>query len=440
MKPFEDVSVALQIGVRKTPYAPSRFVSGRSGDGAEKLAILDAGVLDLLRRAGASPTTSVLPLSTAPTENAKIAHLATAPLLEAIDLGLREVVLEWVKSATEKEIVAPHSVLLKLLEWSPKQREILSPVLGERGRWLAGLMGLDLGAPEVKRSPEELLTWLRQEWPNLDWKEKLHGLEQMRGKFLTSDEPFLVSALTDRRKEVRELAVLCLIRLDQSALVQELHALMKGRLGVERLALGRRLLVSPPNPEELPKYLPRTAPTGQPLGAKALGLKDVLQLIHPEYWTSTTGLSPQELIPLVDKSEYADAVREGWEIAAIAFKAQRWIDALFEDEMRTERPMPRCKMAVFASPELFESSWQSRLDKATYLPPRTGRYSAAFSAQVVSAVKRGTAFGSNQMVHNLHDSVLPLLNDPWEPHLEATREYWYRVIDIRKRLADSLES
>ncbi|MDR3691802.1 MAG: DUF5691 domain-containing protein [Fimbriimonas sp.] len=439
MKAFTDLAAALQIGVRRSPFVASGYLGEWHGVSGEQSALAEAGALDLMRRAGTCSRTSILPLLASPRQEQGIATKSEGVLMAAIDLGLRDVVLEWARAAAEKGLVAPPAALVKLIEWTPKHPRALGPILGARGQWLAAWMDVEIVAPEALPDPAELRDKLQSDWGDLDWKQRAEGIVKLRASLVPSDEALLTVALADRRKEVRESAAECLANLEESKFARELRAFAKGRLRVERKFLSKSLLVIAPSAERLPKELPRTVQPGS-FGAKAHALYDLLRAIRPSFWEEETGLSPAELIELAKQTDYSGAVIAGWQDAASSVLwDQKWVDALFQHAIALNtRPMIRV-LAPMASHSVYEAAFRTRLKANEYMPMRPNRFSPEFSKLVVDAVKQQSVVVDPEMSRCLDRSVLPLLRDPWDNSADAMRERWFRSLDLRTRLLDSLD-
>jgi hypothetical protein len=439
MKPFAEVAASLQVGTRRSPVASSGFVKGWAADSPEKAAIVEAGVLNLMRRAGANASTSVLPTEIAPDEDDAIARASAEPLLAAIDLNLRDVVLEWARTAARRDKVAPYSALQRLIEWVPRHPKELAPILGARGRWLAQLMEIQFDFPTATASTDDHRAWLQAEWIALDWKQRLDGLNTLAADMKDTDESLLATALSDRRKEVREFAAKCLAKWDGSSFTQEVHQSVKGRVFLERKLLSKKLSVYPPDPEELPKSLPRT-PSRPSFGVKAHALHDLLCFVRPSFWETETGLPPGELIALAEKTDYAEALIQGWiEAATTVFLDQSWADSLFKHFAGKRDQATLRRLAPLASRPVFEAEYSGRLSGYEYVPMRGQRFTPAFSKLVVEAVRQEKVVVDDEIERCLDLSVLQFLREPWESKAEAKREKWYRSLDLRKRLLDSLD-
>lgn len=438
MKEFLDLATTLQVGTNRTPAAPSHFLAIEETS-EEKKALVLAGTLDLMRRAGSEARSGIEALAPAPAQEERIAKAATGPLLEAMERGFSELLVEWGQGAAHFDLVAPHSALLKMLDQRPSIRQALAPALGTRGWWLAEVMGVEIPVEARAVDPAPHRANLNAEWKDLDWKERAAGVRLLRDGLSLADEPFLITAATDKRKEVREAAVALLVHLE-SQLNREIALAARGVLSVERKLLSKSLAVTPPEPESLPKALPRTASYNN-LGPKALALFDLTRFTRPTVWLTQTGLAPDQLISLAEKSEYAVALVAGWGEASERFEDQAWADALFQTANMTPHTGLFGSLMNRISEPLFEAhmrnSGQSE-GTLTAVLLRNKPLSPGLSRLAVETARNSANYDHRPLATMLDLSALPLLEKPWEGSRDAIREHWRIYLDLKKRLLDTL--
>ena len=184
MKTFNEVASVIQVGTQRATLPSVDFLPETGGEKPEKRALVLAGTLELMRRAGVLGVDSVKTLPTAPQENRRVAEASEAPLSEALDKKMTPVVLEWAEKAKQLRAVLPPALLTAILPLVKKHREELLPVIGERGLWLAQLQGLELSPSDdekfaVKRTedPAAYREWLTAEYEAMDWKERLKAVK-----------------------------------------------------------------------------------------------------------------------------------------------------------------------------------------------------------------------------------------------------------------------
>ncbi len=449
MKRFEDFVAAVQVGVRRAPALRSETLPDWEGTDLEKTVLVEVGALELMRRAGATGRSDGEPIKAVPLEALPIAQASAEPLSEALDLGLIDAVLEWMEEAQRRKRVAPSQVLVRLLELAPKLGPTLTQVLGERGKWLATLMDVEI--PEV-REPETssaLRARLAAEFDDLDWKERAARVAKLRSGLSEDDEPLLDRALTDRRKEVRERAWELLCALPESSPSRQLAGLGCTLFRVEKRLLKKSLEVVPPNPEDLPKALPRTSKRWE-LGPRALALFDVVRFTPPTAWQSL--LPPEAFIDLAVKSEYAKAVFYGVQEAAIRFENSTWLDALgkFPSSLDCSFNEEWFELAHHLNSALFEQLMLRDLkgpdgkkqQAVLTIVVRKEKISAILSTEVLTALPKIVGGGEmlQELVTLLHPSANALLEHPSDdPHFESVRKKCFRALDLRGRLLASLD-
>ena len=313
MNGFVKAAVSIQIGVRKTPPVRSGRLTSDSGESPEQIALDELGAMDLMRRAGVRSVPTA-PLPPAPSEGSRIAA-AALPLAEALESSL-PAALEWAAEAARRGFVAPPENLATLVSLSARYPAFL-PVLGERGRWLADAMGVALPAHTPVGRPDQ------NAFDAMAWRERADALLEW-GKPTPADETMLGRALEDRRKEVREAALDLLLKLDDSSPARAIRALATAAVEIRKSFLRTDLQVVPPDPRNLPAWLPRT--TSRPgTGESGLALLDVVRRTPPSFWDR----SVLDLIAWAEKTEYSEILTAAWEEAALRFEDNSWIDALY---------------------------------------------------------------------------------------------------------------
>ena len=436
-----DLVAAVQVGTRKaSPARATEFAL----EGVERTVLLELGALGLARRAGATPHAAT-PLPEAPPETRRVAHAAAGLLAEAFAASSERFLVEWATKAAERGLVALPSALVDLLAFGKKHPGVVVPILGARGRWLAGTMGIDL-VPEV---PEDVRATLRESYDELGPKERGAKIAALEKGLSPEDEPILVRASADRRKETRETAVDLLLRLPDSALTRELCALAEGVLVVERSFFRKSLRVEPPEPESLPAWLGRSASaTATKLGPRAHALFDLVSHVPPAFWAMRTGMSPAEIVERGRATEYGDALYRGWQAAARRFWDGTWFDATFVASLPSGEGLndvvPR-----HVSEGVFEAAaidWLRRDPKIVLgmLANRPGPFSPALSRAVVEAARKAEAYPYpyRSLAHSLDLSALPLVQASWGAegsNVESLRDHWSKILSLRAKLLRSLE-
>jgi len=437
-----ELAAGLQIGIRRSPPKRSGALEDWEGETAEKTALIEAGTIDLMTRAGLRGRTDVQPIPAAPENDQRIAKTSAGPLMEALDAQHYDAILAWGVAAAARNLIAPSSVTLKILE-HPKLRVKLAPVLGERGRWLAGLMNLEDEVVDRNPDPAERREWLANQWSTLDWKDRAKHITALREGLAATDEPLLNQALADRRKEVREAAADLLAQLPESAFAQTLLDIANNSLSWQKKLLSRTLLVSPPERSDLPKSLPNLLGV-EGVGEKGLALLDLIRHIPPAHWSRHLDLTPAKLIEEAKKSDYATSLLAGWaDGLANRFEDQAWADAMFAH--LTDHPIATYWRQI--APQVSEGEFDRLLVKVTdgehalaAVQARARPLSPMASQHLVHRVRRGEPLQLSRIAALLDISVVPLLEQPAEGHAEYFLGQAHAIVDIRKRLLQSLEN
>lgn len=254
----------------------------------------------------------------------------------------------------------------------PELRELILPLLGARGRWLAALnpaWGWVGGAAEedesvwqVGEGPARLLFLQRLRRVNpararellaSTWKEE--GPDE-RARFIAvletglspADEPFLEAALDDKRKEVRRAAASLLARLPESALtlrmIQRAKPLFKftaGEVGgVLKLKRAKKSVLEVTLPAECDSAMRRDGIEPKPqqgFGEKAWWLIQLLTAPPLEMWTREWNTTAAEIVAASQRGEWSRELFEAWTAAAVNQQNPDWAEALLPVALKLER-------------------------------------------------------------------------------------------------------
>ena len=418
---YAEIVATAQVGVGKSP--PTRATEFPI-EGAEDALLAELGALALMRRAGveAIPATA---LASAPTETRRVADVADA-LEEALDESMASA-REWARETGRRGFVAPTGVVSRLVPLAVRHPEFRA-VLGERGRWLAGVMGVTLTEPAPPT---------KEGWEGLDPKGRARLIEELP----QDDAELFTQGLSDRRKEVREAAAERLVRLPDSPQAAELRRMALTAVRVEKGFPESRLAVEPPRPEALPKWLPRMGAIFG-MGLAAMALFDIVSHVSPDAW----GEVPERMLDLAGGNEYGQALTLAWQSAALRFADQGWIDAAFRRAYGESRNLFTTPLIERASETVFATETTARLrarEKGVLdvLAHAERPFSPSLSREVVRVAEEigGSHYALESFSKWLDPSVLPLLSEPWEGILEELRQRWHKTLDLRARLKKSLE-
>lgn len=331
---WQQATAAALLGTarREPPPLPADLGVEARGDGSPETALLDAAAVGgaLLRAGGRTPPTVIATTPVAPPETQPEAPVRSVQLLALlldqppVAARLRPLALRhWLDAATARGLRVPHVALPRLLALAGQQTELqhaIRPVLGERGRWLAGLRadwawGLEI-ATTLAPVAADVLTL--EAWHALPAAERLDRLDGAPAEVLEA-------ALDDRSDKVRRQACLLLDARPGSA---------RGQRMAERL----RPLVSSAG------RLRRSLEVELPTQPDAAGVRDGLSTTRAgsqrerwlelicagaplAIWTDVTGKDPAHTWPLITQP----AARAGVLRAVRARHDTAWAQAAVAD-------------------------------------------------------------------------------------------------------------
>ncbi len=392
---WNDLAAAALLGTERRAFAVPQaegglapLFGGLTGTDPGKALLGTAAALALYRRAGrrpakdAEPPPEPAPVETRPRPSAT----AAAHLAQVLSSGMtREVLAEWLTALDRAGRRVPEESLPALLEIGRKDRELrpsLVAVLGERGRWLArqnpdwAYAGAGEAQPEssatdtawqtgTSEARAALLRQLRKAdpargrelvastWSTEEPSDRAGFLEAFEVGLGPDDESFLESALDDRRKEVRSVAVELLSQLPQSRLVRRVLERVAPLLALSVEVTLSALESAPSKPIvvktkpfaefELPaacdKPMQRDGIEPKPqggtkLGEKAWWLSQMLGCIPPAVWSRVWGKPPHEVVQAAIASKWNDALYPALTRAAIRARDAEWIEALLPQRHR----------------------------------------------------------------------------------------------------------
>ncbi|MEO7717325.1 MAG: DUF5691 domain-containing protein, partial [Capsulimonas sp.] len=317
------------------------------------------------RRAGrlAEPPVAVRPPE-CPREDMDECSPKTARLIAmTLDKQYAAILPEALALLANTERRLPAFLLPELLDAGRRSRDIRSAiqkVAGRRGAWLAGqnpewsylaseddnrtwtegtaAARLSYYIQIRSTSAEQARTLLAETWTQEGAGDRAAFLTAWEDNLTAEDEPFLESALDDRSKEVRKTAVLLLIRLPSSNLVQRTISRAEPLLSIHKPLLGKaRLEVAPPAGCDAAAErdgVEVKPPQGE--GEKAFWLRQIVASAPLEFWTGKLGRSAPELVALARGSDWASPLLIGWRQAARRSRDKDWLVALIHDALEND--------------------------------------------------------------------------------------------------------
>jgi hypothetical protein len=343
-------------------------------DGTQReLALLRVAALTgQYERAGALPvkvgTTDVVkcPPETLPWVKA----LAGSHLLTMLAGEKTELLTEWLRlCAATKQLAPPEAgpLLLSLGQAKEALREMILPVLGERGRWLAGqqlewswVTGETLeesvwqtGEPEARlmflqklrvSDPAKARELLESTWKEEEPEERAAFMQVLGKNLSLADEAFLEAAFDDKRKEVRRKAADLLAQIPNSALVkrmqERLQPLLKFKPAEEgsilKLKKGTKASLEINLPTECSKAMQRDGieakPPAKEIGERAWWLAQMLGCVPPAYWREQWGCTSADYYAAAMGTEFKKALHLGLQEAAVRYKDIELAESFFAED------------------------------------------------------------------------------------------------------------
>jgi hypothetical protein len=271
-----------------------------------------------------------------------------------------ELLHEWLVAVAARGLRPPAESLPVLLDTAVRQPTVataLAGVLGERGRWLAGLRDRwrqFATVPETAADPavwthgdgparRAYLTALRARDPDAarellaaGWErepaaDRAQLLALLGAGLSTSDEPVLEAALDDRSVRVRQAAASLLAQLPDSAYSGRMVARLRGWVRLERRMRRDRLVVTPPAGYDASMQrdmiLPDRKVHGH--GPRAGWLREVIEVAPLSCWHNLLGVAePSDVLALPVDDDWAPVLRTGWAFAAMRQRDPDWAAAL----------------------------------------------------------------------------------------------------------------
>jgi hypothetical protein len=303
-------------------------------------------------------------------------------LVYLLETNNTQLLPEWIELAAAHQVRVREEHLPALLgqqKTLQEMRKLALPVLGERGRWLAGLnpewsifahpVGaktwqegqrkerqaflMDLRASDPDQARDLLAAGWQQEAP----EERAAWIRVLADGLSMADEEFLEMALSDRRKEVRQAAAALLAQLSASRLVQRVTARAQQMLTCKSGLLRSSLAVT--IPEICDDAMQRdgietTPPAGSKISEKAWWLEQILAVVSLCTWTAGWNKKAQAIIDLARGHQWEEALISGWTQAAVRAEDPDWIEALLDYELKRADPK-RMYLLVARLPEIYKT-------------------------------------------------------------------------------------
>jgi hypothetical protein len=341
------------------------LLAGLEGLDNEKKLLSAAGAIAVYKRAGTLPAhatgADIDPCEPdpTPTYGERAAHYPRTMLQGEY----RELLGEWLRALAKMGKRLGEWELADALELGrtdSSYRELIEPVLGKRGLWLAaqrpdwraiylpssaedddaawetGDRNTRLGVLAKLREtrPEQARELIEATWAREPADTRAAFVGALGKNLSMDDEPFLESSLDDKSKQVREAAAGLLAKLPGSRLVARMLERVRPLVVfVEQrnLLRAKTSQISVTLPQQLDKSAVRDgvgSNTQAGRGQKAGWLADMLKCVPPSVWCDMWSKTPREIITAAHASEWKDALFGGWITATEVFKDEEWAEAL----------------------------------------------------------------------------------------------------------------
>lgn len=380
MSTWESLESTALLGTARRPFDEDvldRSVRELLPDGEPASRLLDAAALltvarssgaDLLRPAAASQELAAVddPRPQIPDPAAEV--LTT--LLGGRDVGL---LVEFLHAVADRGLVLPAEFLPRLVHRGTSDRAVAAaaaPVLGERGRWLAGLRpdwraqagwissarpadpaDWDDARPADRRTllrtlrredPELSRDLLRRSWSALSPDEHELFVAELVVGLGPGDVDVLELGLSESRRATRDRAVALLARLPESEYARRVISRVEAcvRPG------GRGLVVEPPAETDAQlerDVLAAGAAAGieeRTEGVRAHWLRRLVAATPLTHWSERLSGSAVEVLRLSAGTDWRNVLIEGWSEAAVRQQNPEWVAAL----IRGARPPLRTEL------------------------------------------------------------------------------------------------
>ncbi|MGI5272745.1 DUF5691 domain-containing protein [Nonomuraea sp. CA-218870] len=332
MSDWADLASTALVGTDRRPY-PGDLLAA-------------AAVETARRRAGRRPAESGAGEAAPEEEQEPIGRRAAERLARIVGGEYERLLPEWLAGAAATGRRVPPHMLPELLErgrWDRSVRAHLGVLAGRRGRWLAARNPVwtylldeptgetwELGGAADRRAhlrrlrksdPAEARRLLESTWERETPDDRAAFTEMLADGLSMDDEPFLESALDDRRREVRQEAANLLTRLPESRLSRRMAERARACLTVGPAVI----LVEPPSGCD--RAMERDGIRAKPprgFGERAWWLQQVIARAPLSMW----GEPPESLLAR-RVPEWDGEVKAGWVRAAVLQRDPAWARAMF---------------------------------------------------------------------------------------------------------------
>lgn len=329
--------------------------------GAKEASLLAAATLaGTARTAGAVAAGPVAGAEPAPVDTQPLAPpAAVAVLRQLFAEEARALLPEWLELCARRGARVPPFFLRALLDLmrTPAERSAATAVIGERGRWLARLnpewswVLATASAPDLADwetggederigvlrhvragDPAQARALAEKTWADDAPDFRARVVEVLATGLSPADEPILIRALGERRKESRAAAQGLLATLPESALARRMRAAAEALIQFHSGFLSKKLEVVLPaafDPAWKAEGIEEKPPAG--MGEKAHWAQQILSLVPVRVWAEKFRLDAAALVALAAKSDdWSGLLLAAWTRAALLHREPEAAAALAE--------------------------------------------------------------------------------------------------------------
>lgn len=465
MQAWEEIIRTALLGTEKPSAAvdlsfvesTARLIDDNAALDPEEKFLQKAALVFNMRQAGVLPTKAVaVTTTTAPTEELPYCSKQAISTLNDIIAEESTALLElWMKTCVQhKQIVTPAYIpkLFDLANTNKTLRSVTVLCCGKRGEWLIGFNKewnfsaagsveelWQTGTPDQRKQVLGELRvsdtttaneWLHQSWPQEDANTKTSLLEVLRPTISEADIPFLESLQQEKSKKVKDTAIELLKLIPSSAIVSLYKDVLRQsiQLKKEKTLLGiMSKTVLSVEPGGLNAEIFKT---GIEKLSKDKEVKDddhvLLQLIAsvpPSFLQEHLGLSPQEIIELMQKNATTKPFIPSLVTATVKFNDKTWAIALMQYSeifYLDILPMIPAQQQEFHSLRFMEQHSHNIIHYATQ---RTEPWSLDFT-RVIVQYTAGDPYQYNRqwyskVLHLMHPAMVSQLGS-----IELKEAYW----------------
>lgn len=463
MNPLASLATSALLGTERRPPdwpvlegAHGALLSRIPRESVEKALLQTAGVLGTCQLAGFLPAKAEkVP---APAADDVLPEDPRVDLLSSIltDGPERLQAEAFIKIAAASRQL-PHRLLPRALECGRRSvalRPSLLHVLGRRGEWLAaqndswayavGGGGTENLSDDVwqhgsldqrrlylvalrERDAVKARELVREAMSTEGAKERTAFIECLATGLTIDDQDLLEATLTDKSKEARQTAARLLSTLPDSRYAQRMAGHLAPLLKSEKKFLrGTAITLEAPAAFDAAwkaDLIEEAKPKGLSMGERAWWLFQIVRGVPLSWWEAQTGMNPAECLAWAQKSDWKDALLQGWAEAQAAQRRVEWAEAFLGISLPPNGPLTVFDLLDTLPPALRETHFLKLLTDNDAkmiahstlvdrfikgLPLDAPMLSPAVAAKVVKLLKQRILSGESRYDWQLRQSLVEL--------------------------------